>query len=358
MIRSANLHKTVGRASLAFMQYITRVIEPTISKYVKAFPVMALTGPRQSGKSTTLRHMLPQYQYVTFDDYKTANFFAQDPDGFMDQYNNKVIFDEVQQAPQLFRHVKIAVDNDRQNYGKFVLTGSSQFAFIKKISESLAGRVGLLSMLPFQFAEVPDALKEESVFKGGYPELVLRAYANSAAWYSSYMHTYIDKDLKDLVKVGDLRDFNRLIAMLAANASRALNMSQLSVDIGVTIQTIKRWIAALEASYIIFLLPAYYKNYGKRIIKAPKIYFYDTGLVSYLTGIESQSLLENGVMAGSIFENYIVSEIYKRELARDTHADLYYLRTSNQEEVDLIVDRKTHKDLFEIKFSKSFNSMF
>lgn len=336
------------------MKYIKRIIEPVILEYTTTFPAVALTGPRQSGKSTTLSNLMKDYQYVTFDDYKIANYFDTDPEGFMEQYNNKIIFDEVQKAPELFNYIKIAIDKDRHNYGKFILTGSSNFTFIKKITESLAGRIGLLSMLPFQFLEIPESLREDSIFKGGYPELVMREYIGSANWYSSYINTYIEKDVRALINIGDLRDFRRLIDLLAANVGHALNMSQLSLDLGVTVQTIKRWISVLEASYVIFLLPPYYKNYGKRIVKSPKLYFFDTGLVSYLTGIENKDLFEKGPMAGGIFENYLISEIHKREIANNTHSNLYYLRTSNKEEIDLIADRKHKKELFEIKFSKSF----
>jgi hypothetical protein len=223
-----------------------------------------------------------------------------------------------------------------------------------KISESLAGRIGLLSMLPFQFQELPNSLKEDSIFKGGYPELVTRKYEGLSEWYESYINTYIEKDVRTLLNIENLRDFRRLITLLAANTSQVLNMSKLSLELGVAVQTIKRWICVLEASYIIFLLPTYYKNFGKRVRKLPKIYFYDTGLVSFLTGIKDEQIFENSSMSGSIFENYIVLEIYKKELANNTYSKLYYFRTSNQEEIDLIVDRKTHKELIEIKSGKSF----
>ncbi len=336
------------------MKYIKRIIEPVIARYAQLFPVVAITGPRQTGKSTTLINIFKDYKYVTFDDYKVIDFFTRDPEAFMELYNNKVIFDEAQKVPELFNYVKIAVDNDRSNYGKFILTGSSQFTFMTKISESLAGRIGLLSMLPFQFQELPNALKEDSIFKGGYPELVTRKYEGFNEWYESYINTYIEKDVRTLLNIGDLRDFRRLIILLAANTAQVLNMSKLSIELGVAVQTIKRWISVLEASYIIFLLPTYYKNFGKRVRKLPKIYFYDTGLVSFLTGIKNKQIFEDSAMSGSIFENYIILEIYKKELANNTHSNLYYFRTSNQEEIDLIVDRKTHKELIEIKFSKSF----
>jgi predicted AAA+ superfamily ATPase len=187
------------------MRYIKRIIEPIIVKYAQLFPVVSITGPRQTGKSTTLANVFKDYKYVTFDDYKVVDFFNRDPEAFMELYNNKIVFDEAQKAPELFNYIKIAVDNDRSNYGKFILTGSSQFTFMTKISESLAGRIGLLSMLPFQFQELPNALREDSIFKGGYPELTTRKYEGFDEWYESYINTYIERDVRTLLNVGDLR---------------------------------------------------------------------------------------------------------------------------------------------------------
>jgi hypothetical protein len=338
------------------MSYIRRIIEPIILRYAQLFPVVAVTGPRQTGKSTTLANLFKDYKYVTFDDYKVVDFFARDPEAFMEQYKAKVIFDEAQKVPELFNYIKIAVDKDRSNYGKFILTGSNQFSFMTKISESLAGRIGLLTMLPFQFQELPKALIKESIFKGGYPELVVRNYKGLEEWYESYINTYIEKDVRNLLNIGDLRDFRRLIILLAANTAQVLNMSKLALDLGVAVQTVKRWISVLEASYIIFLLPTYYKNFGKRVRKLPKVYFYDTGLVSFLVGINDEQTFESSALSGNVFENYVVSEIYKKELSNDTRSGLYYFRTSNQEEIDLIVDRKVNKELIEIKSGKSFSS--
>lgn len=336
------------------MNYIPRKIEAKISNYLKLFPVLGITGPRQSGKSTTITSVLPEYRYVTFDDARQRSFFYDDPEGFMKEYNNNVIFDEVQKIPEIFELIKISVDKDRNNYGKFILTGSSQFSLIKKITESLAGRIGLISMLPMQYSELPENCKEESIFRGGYPELVSRKYVGFDEWYSSYLSSYLEKDVRDLVNIGDLRDFQRLIELLAANVSQCLNMSNYAKDLGVTVQTVKRWISVLEASYIIFLLPPYFKNYGKRIIKSPKLYFYDSGLVSYLTGISNKDLFKNGPMKGSLYENYIVSEVIKKDNINDKHNVVYFFRTSSHEEIDLIIDRKVNKELIEIKHTSSF----
>jgi uncharacterized protein len=336
------------------MPYHHRQLENKLQEYLKNFSVVGLTGPRQSGKSTLLLHLLKDYQYVSFDDYQLLNFFHHDPEKFMRLYSDKVIFDEAQKAPELFNYIKIAVDKNRQTYGKFVLTGSTQFTLMQNITESLAGRIGLLSLLPYEITEIPKLLRKESIYQGGYPELINKKYQLAQDWFSSYLETYIEKDVSALAQIGDKRDFRRLISLLAANTAQQLNFNRYAVDLGVDIKTVKRWISILEASYIIFLLPPYHRNFGKRIVKSPKIYFYDTGLVSYLTGIYSTTLFEQGPMTGSIFENYIVSEVLKRELHRKTHAELFYIRTSHGIEVDLIIDRKTHKELIEIKSGETF----
>jgi predicted AAA+ superfamily ATPase len=337
------------------MNYQHRIIEPVIQEYLKIFPVLGLTGPRQSGKSTLLQNLLPDYQYVTFDDYRQINLFQQDPIRFLELYPNNTIFDEVQKVPELFNFIKMAVDKHRHLKGRYILTGSSQFTLLKNISESLAGRIGLLTLLPFQSAEIPNTLRQPSIYSGAYPELVERSYQYSQEWYASYIETYIHKDIAQLGGVGDLRDFRHLINLLAANTSQILNMSRFANDIGVDVKTIQRWLSILEASYIIFLLPPFYDNLGKRIVKSPKIYFYDTGIVSFLTGIETQKMFEQGPLSGAIFENYVISEILKREKHQNTNAELYYYRTSNGQEVDLIIDRKAHREWIEIKSSKTFH---
>lgn len=336
------------------MTYQPRVLEAKLKEYLNFFSVVAVTGPRQSGKSTLIQKLLKDYTYVTFDDYRILAMFEADPEKFMRIYNDKVVFDEVQKAPTLFNYIKIAVDQNRKKTGKFVLTGSSQFSFIHKISESLAGRMGLLELLPYQYTEIHKNLRDESVFRGGYPELVGKHYRLFEDWFASYLETYLNKDVSILAHIGDMRDFRRLIALLAANTGQILNMSRFASDLGVDVKTIKRWISILEASYIIFLLPPYYNNFGKRIVRSPKLYFYDTGLVSFLVGINSKDGFEKGPMLGSLFENYLVAEIKKKETHQKTHANLYYYRTSHGVEVDLIIDRKNTKDFIEVKHSETF----
>ena len=338
------------------MSYKARTMETALRSALNTFRVVGVTGPRQSGKSTLLQNVLKDYDYVTFDDYRSVQQFEADPERFMTIHDGKTIFDEAQKAPALFDRIKIEVDRYPKRYGHYVLTGSARFTMMKSITESLAGRLGLLELLPFQYAELPKALRTEAIFQGSYPELVNHKYEGRNAWYASYIETYLTRDLYQLASIGDLRDFRRLIELLAANCAQQLNYSRYASDIGVSVPTIKRWVGVLEASYIIFLLPSWHKKPGKRIVKSPKIYFYDTGLISFLTGIETRALYENGPMAGALFENYLVAEALKREKHSNTFANLYYMRTAKGEEVDLIIDRKSSREFIEIKRSETFRT--
>lgn len=336
--------------------YIHRIIEAKLTSFLTRFPIVGVIGPRQSGKSTLIKTLLnDKYEYVTFDDPTTIRLFTEDPEGFFKTYANHVIFDEAQKVPEIFEYLKIAVDEDRDNYGKYIITGSAQFNLMQSITESLAGRIGLLTLLPFSSKELPAAYQPEAIFKGQYPELSKLKYQHVEDWYASYVSSYIEKDVRTINDVGNLRDFTRLLNLLASLTSQQLNMSELANQIGVSSPTIKRWISILEASFIIFLLPPYYENYGKRITKAPKIYFYDTGLVSYLTGIETEKQYKQGPMSGPIFENYVVSECIKMIHNQKLNYDLYYYRTNHGVEIDLIVDKKRTKDFIEIKHSSTFN---
>lgn len=336
------------------MSYLKRTIEPLLTQYLCSFRVVGITGPRQSGKTTLLQHALPDYRYVSMDDLQYSSFFYEDPVGFMETYNDQVIFDEVHYTPELFRYIKLAVDKEPDNYGKFVLTSSSQFSYLKSITESLAGRIGLLSLLPLELNELPTPYTANTIIRGNYPELVLHPIINKNHWYSSYVETYIHKDVQQLSNIGQLHDFRRFMQLLAANTSQILDMKFFANQIGVTSPTIKHWISVLEASYVIFLLPSYHDNFGKRIVKRPKLYFYDTGLVSYLTGIQTEVHYSQGPMAGALFENYVVAELLKYQKHHQTHHSLYYLRTSNQEEIDVIIDRTQYRELVEIKKTSTF----
>ncbi len=340
------------------MKYISRIVEDKLKLYLKTFPVVAITGPRQSGKTTLLKNVLKDsFKYVTFDDFRYVNLFNEDPERFISEFSDKVVFDEIQKVPDLFHYIKRIVDEDRMNYGKFVITGPAQFSMIASITESLAGRIGMLTLLPFQFKEVLYANLIPSQFKGAYPEVIIHDYKNSEIWYNSYLETYLEKDVRSMLNIGNLSDFRRLIKMLASNCSQIINYSSLANALGIGVNTVKRWVSVLEASYIIFLLPPYYKNFNKRIIKSNKIYFYDTGLVSALTGIQNEGMYVNGPLGGAIFENYVVSEIKKSILHSATNSEMYLYRTSNHVEIDLIIENGLHKKMIEIKSSSTFKPM-
>jgi len=257
------------------------------------------------------------------------------------QYDRHVIFDEVQKVPELFNYLKMSVDENREENGRFVITGSGQFSFVRDITESLAGRIGLLSLLPFQFSEIPAGLRAEAVYRGSYPEVVRTGYQNAQDWYSAYLEIFVLRDIKSLVNIGDLHDFRHFITLLAAQTSQLLNYTDLSRSIGVSVSTVRRWVSVLEAAYVIFLLPPWYQNLGKRIIKSPKVYFYDNGLVCLLTGVTTRELYDKGPMAGSLFENYVIAEIMKNIVHSHASDQLFLYRTSHGEEIDLIIDRST-----------------
>jgi uncharacterized protein len=336
--------------------YIHRQLEEILNKYLTLFPAVAITGPRQSGKSTMLKECLKdKYQYVTFDRIKNIEDFSSDPQSFIEKYSNKVIFDEVQRVPQLFNYIKLMIDEDRQNYGKFILTGSSQFSMVKGITETLAGRIGSISLLPFQYLEIPDEQKKEQILLGSYPEIVARKYNGAFEWYESYIQNYIERDVRNIGNIGNLRDFKKFINLLAAKTSQEFNASSYAGDIGVNYKTIQSWLSILEASYIVFTIEPYFHNLGKRIVKRPKVYFWDTGLVCYLTGIRTKELLGKGPLCGPVFENYLITEIYKSIKHLNKDNKLFYYRSNLGSESDLIIEDRANKKIVftEIKNNKT-----
>lgn len=332
--------------------YIHRSIEPVLRKVVDQFPCAALTGPRQSGKSTLLKNVYPEYTYVSFDDPLHREQAISDPNLFLDEMGEKVVLDEIQYVPELLSYIKVRIDEKRSLKGQYILTGSQQFSLIKNIGDSLAGRVGILELLPFTIFEIekvsgmktvtkdPLALFCHVCLRGGFPELNIQKGMDAHQWYGAYLQTYLERDIRTVYNIGSLRDFRNFIQMLAARCSQELNLSALSKQLGVSVNTLKSWISVLEACRIIYLLMPYYNNFGKRIVKAPKVYFTDSGLVTYLVGIQTKDSLLKGPMAGALFENYCVQELIKAALNRGHRPRMHYLRTHNGLEVDLILERE------------------
>jgi predicted AAA+ superfamily ATPase len=328
------------------MTYIARQIEPKIKQMLHSFPSIAVTGPRQSGKSTLLINTLKSYNYVTLDDPLTREQAMSDPGFFLDSAGARAIIDEIQYAPQLLSYIKIKIDKHRERKGVYVFTGSQQFNMIKDLGDTLAGRIGLLDLLPFSVNEKKKGARlgntldyfVHAALTGSYPELVVDRRVDIQSWYGAYIQTYLERDIRSIYNIGSLRDFQRFMRLLAGRCAQVLNLSDFAKDLGISVPTIKNWISILEASRIIYLLPPYYNNMGKRVIKAPKLYFLDIGIVCYLTGIRDRHHLLQGPMAGALFENFCIQETIKQFFNRGLIPQLYYLRTSNDLEVDLLIE--------------------
>lgn len=342
--------------------YIQRTIEKLIPNILATFPSMAVTGSRQSGKSTLLRHALPEYRYVTLDDPAVLDQALSDPVFFLDSIGEPCIIDEIQLAPEILSYVKMRIDSNRNLNGRFVFTGSQQFSMIKNLGDSLAGRIALLDLHPFSVAEMQQISRSneglelflKSCFKGAYPQLAVTPDIDRRLWYSSYIQTYLERDIRSLYDIGSLREFHRFLQLLSVRCSQMLNMSSFATDIGVSVTTIKRWLSVLEAGRIIFLLPPYFNNLGKRITKMPKVYFHDTGLACYLAGIRDREQLLEGAMAGALFENFCIQETVKIFTNTGEQPRLSYLRTNNGLEVDLIIEGSNMRPLpVEIKLSRT-----
>jgi len=349
-------------------EYIHREIEPVLQKLVGIFPVVALTGPRQSGKTTLLENVFgSSYNIVRFDDPLARERAISDPRLFIENAGDKIIFDEIQYVPQILPYIKILVDRDRRRYGRFIVTGSQQFSLIKNLGDTLAGRIALLDLLPFSVfekrkinfmkKELSDAQSSflHACLRGSFPEVAIHRDMDPYIWYSSYFQTYLERDIHTVYNVGMLREFQQFLRLLASRCAQLLNLSSFASDLGVSVNTIKKWISVLEASRVIYTVPPYYRNLGKRIIKRAKVYFLDVGLVCYLTGLKSREHIMNGPMAGMLFENFVVQETVKRFFNKGMRPNLFYVRTHNDLEIDLIIEKNLRLYPFEVKITRTPN---
>ena len=306
------------------------------------YPVVAITGPRQSGKTTLAKTLFPGKPYCSLEDLDHRRFAERDPRGFLAQFPKGAVLDEVQHCPDVFSYMQSLVDA-QDSLGLFVLTGSQQFGLLANITQSLAGRVGLIQLLPFTLQELQRAKRapvsiEALLFTGSYPPIYDRKIAPTS-WYNDYIMTYIERDVRRLIHVQDLRLFHRFLQMCAARTGQLLNLSGLASDCGITHNTAKAWLSVLEASYILCLLSPHHKNFNKRLVKSPKLYFYDTGLVCALLGLQNSDQLIMHPMRGALFETWVVSELIKRRFNQGLLSNLYFWRDSQGHEVDILIDQ-------------------
>lgn len=337
--------------------WITRLYAEKIDKALKTRPVLILTGVRQSGKSTLLKKHIKNARYITLDNINIAEEIKHNADTFLEKQTEAVIIDEIQYAPNIFRAIKIRVDEHRQDYGKWILTGSQQFGLMKGVTESLAGRARILHLWPLSAEELNSTKllknKADMLWRGGYPE-VWASNLDTEEFFTDYIHTYLERDIKDIINVKKMHDYRRFLYTLALRAGQITNFTSIANDLNVSLNTVKDWLSTLEICGIISLLPPYHNNLGKRLIKAPKLYFNDNGLLCHLLNIHSLESLEASPLYGAIWENFVFIELAKNEL--EVGRNLFYLRDQNGVEIDFIVERNSKTWLIEAKNNETPNS--
>jgi hypothetical protein len=342
---------------------IDRALSSTLLARAAMYPVLTLTGPRQSGKTTLCRMLFPAKPYFNLEARDTRDHATEDPRGFLAQLPDGAILDEVQRTPDLVSYLQEEVDRDAR-HGRFILTGSENFALGSTVSQSLAGRTGILHLLPFTRDEVaafPGAPGSgdlwSAVWHGGYPRVFDQGIPPSV-WFADYLATYVERDLRRLVNVGDLRAFTTFMQLAAARSAQELNLSGLAADVGVAVNTIKAWISVLETSYLVTLVPAWHANPRKRLVKAPKLHFLDSGLACHLLGIRDPGQLALHPLRGALFETWMVAEIVKARLNHGLAIDCFHYREPRGPEVDLMVRGSAGWLLAEAKSSQTLNSEF
>jgi predicted AAA+ superfamily ATPase len=340
---------------------IQREAQYKLAQLGDTFKAIAVIGPRQSGKTTLVKVTFPEKPYLSLENPDTRNFALEDPRGFLQNLPNGAILDEVQRTPLLFSYLQEILDNSNQK-GLFILTGSNNFLLQESISQSLAGRVGYLNLLPFSVKELlsenllPET-DEEVMVNGFYPPIYDQRIS-SLDWVPNYIKTYIERDVRQIKNVSDLLIFEKFMSVLAGRTSQELNLTSISNEVGVDLKTVQSWIGILESSFIIYLLKPHFQNYNKTIVKRPKVYFYDTGLVCSFLRISNVSQLENHPLKGAIFETMIVIEMVKKYTNQGINPPLFYWRDKTGHEIDLIVDKGNLLTPVEIKSSKTINSDF
>jgi uncharacterized protein len=339
---------------------IKRSAEKYIEKLSMYFPVITIIGPRQSGKTTLAKLCFPGYQYCNLEDPDTRFFAENDPRAFLDKYNGTVILDEVQRVPSLLSFIQTTVDKQKKN-ADFILTGSHQPQLAQAISQSLAGRSGILRLYPFTQSEISEYIKKFSSFslclKGFYP-VIHSENVPPSLFYPNYYQTYLERDIRQLVNLKNVKRFQTFIGLLAGRIGQLVNFNSIASDCGVSNNTVKEWISILEASFITYTLPPYFRNIRKRLVKSPKLYFTDTGLLCNLLGIESEKQIERDPLRGNIFENFVIIDLLKELYHLGKAPKVYFLRDSKGFEIDLLIEQEGVTKLVEIKSSATWNKDF
>lgn len=341
--------------------FIERSITGKLSTLASQFPMVFLIGPKQGGKSTLLQNTFLNYRYFSFEDKDTLEEATSDPRCFLDKYDEYVIFDEAQRCPELFSYLPEII-NSRNLPGQFIFSSSHNFSSMKKISQLLAERMAVLHLLPLSWKELTDTTIAPSVSKfvfiGGYPQI----YASDlfpTDFFDSYLQAYIEKDIHSEYGIRKMTDFRSFLILCATRIGSVLNTNSLAKDARISVTTAKEWLSLLESSFVIFRLSPYYRNYGKRIIRSPKLYFYDSGLAAFLLGLETETEVTSSQYYESLFENVVISDVLKQYTAKGQTPEIFYWRDSNQNEIDLIIEKDTNPHLLiEIKSSATYRSDF
>jgi uncharacterized protein len=336
---------------------IKRSAEAIIKKYATLFPVVGITGPRQSGKTTLAKALFAHLPYVSLENLDIRMQAQQDPRGFLLLYHTGAIFDEIQHVPELLSYLQQIVDESGEK-GKFVITGSQHFVINQHIAQSLAGRVGMVTLLPLSLHELNQPfMLTETIFKGGYPGLH-NMNMHPVDFYPSYIQTYVERDVRQLKQIDNISKFQIFLRLCAGRTGQLLNLSSLAQDCGISQPTARSWLTILEASYLVFLLQPYYHNFNKRVIKMSKLYFYDTGLACTLLGLETSAQLETHYLKGALFENLIILEFLKKRFNNGKLSNIYFWRDHAGHEIDLLLDHPTQLQAIEIKSSATYVSDF